>query len=141
MSRWILLVVLLLPVSVYAEQAGEKKADTDLPPFAVKTEPADRAKDVDFTVQEIKITFDRPMQTEKAWSWITHENLGVYPGFRGSAEPRWENDGRTCVLPVKLSPDTVYAIGCNSFPHTGFKDKDGKVAVPLVWVFKTRKAN
>ena len=80
------------------------------------------------------------MQTEKAWSWIIHQNLGVYPGYRGSAEPRWEDDGKTCVLPVKLSPDTVYAVGCNSIRHTGFKDKNGKVAVPFVWVFKTRKA-
>ena len=80
------------------------------------------------------------MNVERTWSWIIHTDLGVYPGYRGSPEPRWENDGRTCVLAVKLSPDTVYAVGVNSYRHTGFRDTEGKIAVPHVWVFKTKKA-
>ena len=122
------------------EAAPAPQPDLDLPPCAVKTVPADRAKDVDFDLQEIKVTFDRPMTTEKSWSWILHEDLGVYPGYRGGPDPQWEDDGRTCVLAVKLSPDTLYAIGVNSFRHHGFKDTQGKNAVPHVWVFKTKKA-
>ena len=120
---------------------GEEKdaADTDLPPCVIKTEPVDRAKDIDFHVTEIKVTFDRPMQTEKSWSWIMLPEIGVYPGYQGSPEPRWEDDGKTCVLSVKLSPDTIYAVGVNSFRHTGFRSRDGRIAVPHVWVFKTRK--
>ncbi len=114
--------------------------DKDFPPCVVGTEPGNRAKDVDFTLREIKVTFDRPMRTERSWSWIIHRNLGVYPGSKPSAEPRWENKGRTCVLPVRLSPDTLYAIGVNSIRHTGFRDPDGNVAVPHVWVFRTKKA-
>lgn len=116
------------------------KIDPEMPPRVVETEPADGAKDVDFTLREIKVTFDRPMVTEKSWSWIIHQNLGVYPGYRGAADPHWEDGGKTCVLPVRLSPDTLYAIGANSFRHTGFRAKTGKTAVPYVWVFKTRKA-
>jgi len=134
-------LVLFAWVCAWGAWAGEGAApDSDFPPRVVKTEPAYGEKDVDFSLKEIKVTFDRPMQTEKAWSWIIHENLGVYPGFRGGPEPRWENDGKTCVLPVKLSPDTVYAVGVNSVRHSGFKDAGGKVAVPHVWVFKTKKA-
>ncbi len=122
-----------------ATTATATDVDPDFPPRVVRTEPADRERAVDFTLQEIKVTFDRPMTTGASWSWIIHPDLGVFPGYRGSPDPRWENDGRTCVLAVKLSPDTVYAVGVNSIRHTGFRSADGKVAVPHVWVFKTRK--
>ena len=122
------------------EEKDAKKTASEFPPKVVKTEPANEAADVEFTLQEIKVTFDRPMQTEKSWSWIIHQNLGLYPGYRGSPDPKWENDGKTCVLAVKLSPDTLYAVGVNSHRHTGFRDKSGKVAVPKVWVFRTKKA-
>ncbi len=115
-------------------------ADLDFPPCVVKTVPANREKDVDVNLQEIKVTFDRPMTTENAWSWIMHSDLGVYPGYRGSAGPRWEDNGKTCALPVKLSPDTIYAVGANSVRNHGFKDTEGKDSVPYVWLFKTKKA-
>jgi len=123
--------------------AGKKKApgyDPELPPYVVKTFPPDRAKDVDYRIREIKVAFDRPMTTGRSWSWIIHTNLGLYPGYRGSPEPRWADNGRTCVLAVRLSPDTLYAVGVNSIRHTGFRDRKDKVAVPHVWVFKTRKS-
>ena len=121
------------------DEEEKQQIDRDFPPCMVNIQPAFREKDVDFTLREIKVTFDRPMQTEKSWSWIIHTNLGVYPGYRPAPDPRWENDGKTCVLPVRLSPDTVYAVGVNSFQHTGFRDTEGKAAVPYVWVFKTSK--
>ena len=136
-------VAALAGLCVFAAVAAEKPdsgTDMEFPPCVVKAQPADRAKDVSFTLQEIKVTFDRPMNTDKTWSWIMYPELGVYPGFKGSPEPRWEDDGKTCVLAVKLSPDTLYAVGINSFRHTGFRDKAGKVAVPEVWVFRTKKA-
>ena len=86
------------------------------------------------------MTFDRPMATEKAWSWMILRDLGAYPGDRTLGEPRWENDNKTCVLPVKLSPGTLYAVGVNSPRNWGFKGADGKAAVPYGWVFKTRAA-
>jgi hypothetical protein len=123
-----------------AALAGEKKPefDPELPPCVVKTEPADRAKDVDSNLREIKVTFDRPMNTGEFWSWMILQDQGVYPGYRGSDPPRWLEDGRTCVLQVRLSPDTVYAIGVNGPRNTGFRDAKGKVAVPYAWVFKTK---
>jgi hypothetical protein len=44
------------------------------------------------------------------------------------------------VLAAKLVPGTLYAVGANSFRHTGFRAPDNRVAVPYVWVFKTGKA-
>jgi hypothetical protein len=95
---------------------------------------------VDPGLTEISVTFDRPMQTEESWSWIIHQNLGIYPGLKDGPPPRWEDDGRTCVLAVKLAPGRLYAVGANSFRHRGFRDLTGRVAVPFTWVFKTRNA-
>lgn len=139
--RAVMLAAVLAGVLCMVSTAQEAEAPKDeaFPPRVVKTEPADRAADVDSHLREIKVTFDRPMQTGRNYSWIILRQHGVYPGYRGGPEPRWENDGKTCVLAVRLSPDTLYAVGINSFRHTGFHDPKGKPAVPYAWVFKTRK--
>ncbi len=117
----------------------EPKINWALPAAVVETVPANRAMDVDPNLAEIKVTFDRPMVLEQSWSWIVLEEYGEYPGIRGFEDPRWEKDELTCVLPVALKPDTVYAVGVNSFQHTGFLGRDRKPAVPYAIVFKTRK--
>lgn len=89
---------------------------------------------------EKRPAFDRPMMTERQWSWIIHQQIGIYPGDPEGPPPRWEDGGRTCVLAVKLAPNTLYAAGVESFRHTGFRTADNKIAVPYVWVFKTGKA-
>ena len=132
-----LVIVLVLARGAAAQ---EPAFDPELPPVVVKTVPAAGEKEVDSSLTEIRVTFDRPMQTENAWSWIIHQNLGIYPGIKDGPDPRWEDDGRTCVLPVKLLPGRLYAVGANSFRHTGFRDLSGLVAVPFAWVFKTRNA-
>jgi len=109
-----------------------------IPPYVIKTEPANRAVDVDFELGEIKVTFDRPMLAERSWSWVTLNTIGPFPGIEGSG-PRWENDGKTCVLEVNLMPDTLYAVGINSPRYTNFRDPEGKAAVPYAWVFKTKQ--
>ena len=133
-----LLVAGMLATAVFAQDQG-MDFDPELPPCVVKVEPPNRAKDVDFRLTEIKVTFDRPMLIGENYSWIIYRQIGVYPGYRGGPPPRWENDGRTCVLPVKLSPNTLYAVGLNGTRYVGFKSMDGKVAVPYGWVFKTKE--
>lgn len=115
---------------IFAGEAAE-----EFPPYVVKTVPADREAAVRCDLREIKVTFDRPMDTG-SWSWIIHQDLGEYPGIQGGPRPRWEDDGRTCVLHVNLRPDTVYAVGANSVRHGGFRDRNGNKAVPCVWVFR-----
>lgn len=139
-GRLCLALVLLATTLSAAEKEPPPKFDPTLPPCVVKTVPADRAKDVDANLTEIKVTFDRPMMTEKQWSWIIHQQIGIYPGTPDGPPPRWEDGGRTCCLPVKLIPDTLYAVGVNSFRHTGFRTADNRIAVPHAWVFRTGKA-
>ncbi|HUU43307.1 MAG TPA: Ig-like domain-containing protein [Planctomycetota bacterium] len=134
--------VLLVTAATFAP-AQENKDDAAkvFPPCVVKTEPENRAMDVDPDLREIKVTFDRPMNVNRSWSWITYPDLGAYPGDRALGEPQWEDDGKTCVLPVRLRAGTVYAVGCNTFRHTGFRDRKGRIAVPHVWMFKTKAAD
>jgi len=53
-------------------------------------------------------------------------------------KPKYEDDRRTCVLPVKLEPGKTYAIWVNSPKFRNFKDADGRPAVPYLLIFKTR---
>jgi hypothetical protein len=108
-----------------------------LPPHAVKVEPANGATDVDPALTEIKATFSRPMKRD-SWSWVYQNNSGTYPGYQGGPPPQFDEAGLTCSLPVKLSPNTVYAVSLNSYRHTGFQDAAGKPALPYGWTFKTR---
>jgi hypothetical protein len=143
MRRWVaaLAVAAGLVVTLGA-QGPEKKesAETAWPPRVVKTMPADRDGAVDPGLEEIKVTFDRAMVTERSWAWMRCEDLGAWPGADGTT-PRWEDGGRTCVLAVKLKPDTLYAVGANSFRHGGFRDGSDRRSVPYWWVFRTKKGD
>lgn len=140
-ARWLGLsavIGLLACVALFAQDKPAVK-DADFPPRVVSTFPADRARDVSPDLTEISVTFDRPMKMGRSWSWIINEPYGAYPGDKAEGDPTWSDDHKTCTLKVKLRPATTYAVGVNSFRHTGFQDPDGVPAVPFVWVFKTRK--
>ena len=124
--------------TLWGQEKKQEGAEV-LPPCVVRTVPDSRSTEVDPELEEIRVTYDRPMM-DQSWSWIIHRNLGQYPGSKTLGPPRWEDEGKTCVLPVALRPNTVYAIGCNSFRHAGFRDRAGRIAVPYILVFKTKAA-
>jgi hypothetical protein len=102
----------------------------------VKTEPQSGVTNVSPALKEIKVQFSKDM-ADKTWSWST-ASKETFPTMDG--KPRYENDKRTCVLPVKLEPGKVYAIWLNSAKFTNFKDADGHSAVPYLLVFRTSDA-
>jgi len=106
------------------------------PPVVVKTVPTAGATDVDPTLTEIKVTYSKAMQ-DGSWSWSTwgEEN---YPETTGS--PRYLQDGRTCVLSVKLQPNKFYALWLNSDKFKNFTDTSGRPAVPYLLTFYTGEA-
>ena len=104
-------------------------------PVVVKSSPEAGADGVDPATTQISVTFSKNMQGG-SWSWciLTKE---TYPG---SAEaPKYLEDKRTCVLPVKLQPGRTYAVWINSEKFHDFKDTKGQIAVPYLLVFKTRE--
>jgi RNA polymerase sigma-70 factor (ECF subfamily) len=105
------------------------------PPIVVETVPKTDAVDVDPGLREIRVTFSKPMM-DRSWSW-SQTSDETFPETTG--EPRYLDDGKTCVLPVKLAPGRSYEIWLNSEKFHNFKDQEGRPAVPHHLRFQTRK--
>ncbi len=107
----------------------------NLPPVVVKTSPVAGVENVDPKTTEIRVTFSKDM-TDGGWSWVQLSDAS-FPKVDG--KPHYEADKRTCVLPVKLEPNTSYAIWINQADKfENFKDLAGRPAVPYLLVFKTK---
>ncbi|WP_165226737.1 sigma-70 family RNA polymerase sigma factor [Aquisphaera insulae] len=104
------------------------------PPVVVRTVPEAGSSVVDPSLKEIRVTFSKAM-ADGSWSWST-VSKDSYPAATG--KPHYLEDGKTCVLPVKLEPGRAYGIWVNSAKFRNFKDRDGRPAVPYLLVFKTK---
>lgn len=103
-------------------------------PVVIKSVPESGSAAVDPATTEIRVTFSKEMQPG-GWSWAMIDKE-TYPG---TAEgPRYMEDKRTCVLPIKLQSGKTYAVWVNSDKLHGFTDTKGQSAVPYLIVFKTR---
>jgi RNA polymerase sigma factor (sigma-70 family) len=104
-------------------------------PVVVKTVPEAGTGGLVAKLGEIKVTFSKDM-LDGSWSWATfgEEN---FPKVNG--KPKYLDDKRTAVLPVKLEPGKTYALWINSENYGNFKDAGGRSAVPYLLVFKTKK--
>src|ERR1700733_2919594 len=98
-----LFTVVLLVACDSQSQAQDMTLQT-APPVVVKTVPEAGAKDVDPGLTEIKVTFSKDMQ-DHSWSWSTawKDSTPQSPGA-----PKYLEDKRTCVLPVKMESGKVY---------------------------------
>jgi hypothetical protein len=108
-------------------------AAVNVAPCVTTTVPKYAETNVDPSLKEIRATFNKPM-LDKSWSWCydLHE-------LKKTGEPRFEADGKTCVLPVKLEPGKTYTIWLNSENFNNFKDTEGQSAIPYALQFTTRK--
>jgi hypothetical protein len=104
-------------------------------PRVVETFPAGGATDVDPASNEIRVTFDKPM-ADGSWSWV-RSSPEEFPESTGDVH--YVEGLTTCVMPVKLEPDTKYVVWFNSANFQNFKDEDGRPAVPHLLTFTTRK--
>lgn len=114
--------------------AVEVVAAPDAGPVVLETTPVTGAKDVDPSLDEIRVVFSKTMM-DQSWSFSTSED--EYPETIG--EPRYLADGKTCVLPVKLEPGKTYGIWLNSNKFGNFKDAGGRSAEPYLLKFTTRR--
>jgi hypothetical protein len=129
--------VLLLAVAAGVIETNVRAEEITLEtalPVVVKTVPEAGGADVDPGLTEIKVSFSKDM-TAGSWSWA-RESKQSFPKTDG--EPKYLDDKRTCVLPVKLEPGKTYAIWLNSGKFGNFKDASGRPAVPYLLVFKTK---
>jgi RNA polymerase sigma-70 factor (ECF subfamily) len=117
------------------QRLGSAPSALPVPPVVIRAMPQSGAADVDPALTELRVTFSKTMR-DGSWSW-TIWGEEHFPRMTGP--PRFLGDGRTCALPVKLEPGTVYAIWLNSEYHNDFKDTGGRPALPYLLIFETRK--
>lgn len=104
------------------------------PPVVIKTVPEAGSKEVTPGEMELKVTFSKPM-ADGSWTWSSAWQ-GSTPEIIG--KPRYEADGKTCVLKVKLEPNKTYGFWLNSERFKNFKDRQGRAAIPYLLAFKTK---
>jgi RNA polymerase sigma-70 factor (ECF subfamily) len=128
-------VIMFVLVALGSQVRGEEITVESARPVVIKSMPEAGADDVDPVMTQISVTFSKPMQAG-GWSWCALSKES-YPGT--SEAPKYFEDKRTCVLPVKLQPGKTYAVWINSEKLYEFKDTKGQPAVPYLLVFKTRE--
>jgi RNA polymerase sigma-70 factor (ECF subfamily) len=136
-SRIFVMVVVMVVVVLISASGFVAAQDLDIasvPPVVVKTVPEAGSADVDPSLTEIRVTFSKKM-TDGSWSWST-VTQDSFPTLNG--KPKYLEDGRTCVLPVKLEAGRTYGTWLNSNKFGNFKDTDGRSAVPYLLVFRTK---
>jgi RNA polymerase sigma-70 factor (ECF subfamily) len=128
------LAFVLAGAVVFAQEGGEVSVKT-MPPVVVKTVPESGSTNVDPKLTELSVTFSKDMADE-GWSW-TQISKETFPTTIG--KPQYLQDKRTCVLPVMLESGKTYVIWLNPKKFQGFRDADGRPAVPYLLVFETQK--
>jgi hypothetical protein len=128
--------IVAAPVSIYFTTQGATKelVDRVQVPKIVAMSPANGAADVDPSVTEIKVTFDRPMGKGMSWTGGGEK----FPDVLVGQNAFWSKDGLTCTLPVKLIAHHEYEIGINSPSHQNFASAWGVPVEPVRYAFKTK---
>lgn len=128
------IAALLLPMGQWNHTSSAQDVDDMAAPKVVKTVPAIGAKDVDPAAAEIRVTFDKPMQSGFSWTGGGE----AFPEIVG--KPKWIDD-KTCVLTVKLEAAKYYRVGINASSFKNFAGKNGKGAELNVIHFTTKGAD
>ncbi len=117
------------PVPWEFSTSGE--AESSGAPLIVEMVPQNDATDVDPSLKEMRIVFDRPMNTGGFSFCGGGPN---YPNIVGKT--KWIND-TTIVLKVKLEPDHDYRLSINCPSAQNFRSADGTPVEPKLWSFST----
>ena len=133
MGKWIVAMAVAFTVLCASAWAGEVSVKA-LPPSVVVAAPESGDGKVDPATTEITIKFSKEMSTS-GFS-LAQINAETFPKI--TAQPKFKDDRRTCVVGVKLESKKAYAIWINSDKFKNFKDADGNPAVPYLLVFETK---
>jgi hypothetical protein len=104
-------------------------------PKVVSMIPANGAKDVDPSLTEIRVTFDRPMQ-DGSWSLVG--GGPQHPETTG--RPRYDSARTTWIVPVKLKPEWDYEFYLNRGQYDSFRSAEGVSLESVHVTFATAKA-
>jgi RNA polymerase sigma-70 factor (ECF subfamily) len=124
-----------LTSSIYFTTEGKSDGSQAQPqlPKIVSAKPPLGAKDVSPDLKELRVTFNVPMGKGFSWTGSGPE----YPTVPEGKKAFWTEDGKTCVLPVELKPNSQYRLGLNSQSFRNFRSAEGVSLPPVVYTFKT----
>jgi len=128
-------MAILTIAGVLAFTALHAQDINSMPAVVIKTVPESGSKNVTPGEMEIKVTFSKEM-ADGSWSWSTAWQ-GSTPEIIG--KPKYEADGKTCVVKARLEPNKAYGYWLNSEKFRNFKDRQGRASVPYLLVFETTK--
>ncbi len=131
-------IVLVITISSSAIEAvgSDDVSVEDMPPVVVQTIPKSGATGVDPSLSEIRVTFSKEMRP-RTYALI-EKKPAAYPDHIG--EVKYQPGKKTWVIEVKLSPGKTYGIWINKWEGISeFKDLAGRLAVPYLLVFETKK--
>ena len=131
-------MALVLLAGLQSGRASEPASSSTLtePPRILSSNPRLGETEVDPSLTEIRITFDRDMDQGFSWTGGPPD----FPPNPTGQNPKW-SDKRTCILPVKLEAARYYRVGVNSPSFHNFKSADGVPANPSVVYFTTQGAS
>lgn len=121
-------------VEFFNGYAGEYEKLVAGIPQVVSMTPANGATDVDPSLANLTITFDRPMK-DKSWSVVG--DPAQTPRITGT--PAYDGELKVLTVPVALEPGRTYVFWLNQGQRRGFVSKDGFPLDPLRVTFTTRK--
>jgi len=127
-------LAILTVASLLALNAIHAQDINSMPAVVVKTVPESGSKNIPPGETEIRVTFSKEM-ADGSWSWSTAWQNST-PETIG--KPKYDADGKTCVLKVKLEPNKAYGYWLNSEKFRNFKDRGGRASVPYLLVFETK---
>jgi hypothetical protein len=125
-------------IAAFFDQYAESFARTqsqlaDKRPRILSMTPANGATDVDPSLREIRVEFDRPMQDGK-WSLV-----GSGPNFpKVTGKASYDKQCKVWTVPVQLQPNWNYQFMLNSERFTGFQSREGVPLQPATVSFTTR---
>ena len=124
----------VLPKSIYftTKGASEDLIEKLKPPVVVDFNPPNGAIDVDPNLTAISVTFNRQMNGDMSWVGGKHN----FPRIIGQVT--WDDQKRTCTMPVKLRSNQVYKLAINSIQFKNFCSEEGIPVEPTPYEFKTR---
>jgi hypothetical protein len=126
-------LVTLTHAQTGANPSATTPAPADGPPRIIATSPKSGVNNVDPALKEITVTFDRDMEGGMSWTG----SGPAFPKLPAGAKPHWQDDKRTCVLPVTLQTGRDYRVGINAPSYQNFRSAAGVPAAPTVIVFRT----
>lgn len=125
------------PRSGHASETTEPgQPNLEVPPQIIASSPKIGETEVNPSITEITVTFDRDM--DKGFSWTG--SGPDHPPVSAGQKPHWR-DKRICVLPVNLRAAHFYRVGINSTSFHGFSSEEGLPARPSAIYFTTAGAS